>query len=365
MNTISCSLELPTKSNTITKRLQHNYRNNKHKNIINNNQNYSIENGIKKNINVQENRKDNIRASHHQKYKDFEEASLDENFKLLSKYRKDNKLNYPNIKRLNPLLEGVIHFGNVYEPDCEEAERLEKTKIFNKRFMTDLDNGLLKQIEDNLKVIENEFNTTISNLVLHTDENGLNHFHFMIKNYDENGNSLNVKHNKNNIGVRVQDIISNKMGMFGLVRGKRESKTKSKSKEEYIASRELKIKNKKLEKENEILKDKNTELEHIISDNSLIVDMIKDFDNVKSEHIELIKHIVKSIDYMKHIQNPKYDNMKATQKLAYIFKGLIDGKDMSKAIELLSNKVDRQTKAIQKSPSMCFSNSILATSSSS
>jgi len=336
--TISCSLELPTKSNTIRQRLQHNYRNQRnHENVINDNQNYIIKENEIIEINVEENQEENNYNSARKRYSRFEQKCRDENFARLKKTLKEQGKNKPIRKRLNPLLEGVVHFGGVYEIGCEDDERIEKTQVFNKKLDTFIEDGFLDILKENLKKIEKEFDTEISDIVLHRDEKGLNHFHFMIKNYNEQGLSLDIGRNKNKIGTRVQDIICENMEQFNLMRGEEDSKKQKMTKQQLIEFNKLEQENKLLKKNNQILKSNNEILK-------------KRNENLSKEYLNILENIRENILELSTLANvKKADTLK--KKLNYILSNSKDDENLKIAIDKLFSKTEKTIIAIKKKSS--------------
>jgi hypothetical protein len=320
MITISSGI---TKTKDTTKdRLRHNYRlEESHKNIENNNTNYSINSGseiIDISTIPKSERQEKLKTAK-LNYQD----ALEENFQLLQREKREGKISRIERKsRLQPITEGVVNFGGVYDMKKDKLSVIkEKTKKFNSYIDENLEE-VCKLVYENLQKFAKEVNTEISDLVLHRDEKGINHFHYLIKTYDnQTGKKLNFKHDIDKVGTKLQDFISKDFEKLNIFRAEKDKKNIKMTKEqliEYQEAQELII---ELQEEAEELKKTNNDYEDILT------------------------NIRKNIDTLLSIQDEK-TVMKMRDKLTYI---LETGNDnIQEKLEKLFNKSERQITAIKK-----------------
>jgi len=305
----------------IQDRLKHNLRLEKsHRNIKNKKANYFITENGKIEISTISKKE---RQAKLEKLKEEYQEALEENFLLLQKQKREGNISRMERKsRLRPITEGVVNFGGVYDIQKDTLEEIqEKTKKFNEAIDANLDE-VLNLVYKNLQEFAEEYNTDITNLVLHRDEQGIYHFHYLIKMYDKTtGEKLNFKHNKKNIGRRLQDKIAEGFEKFHIHRTTPDKKTRKKTKEQLIEYQEAQEENIKLKRENEELK------------------------KSISEYTDIIEKIKSNIETLLTIQDEK--KVKALKdKLAYILE--TGNGDMTAKLEKLFSKTTRQITAINK-----------------
>lgn len=318
---------------TITARMKHNLRREKkHRNIKNQNVNYAI-NSESEILEIGAMSKSE-RDKQIEDLRIENEKALNENFELLQKSKREGRVNRIERKsRLEPIREGIVNFGGVYDIKKDTLEEIEeKTKAFN-NYIDENKTEIMKIVYKNLQDFAEKFNTEITNLVFHRDEKGLFHFHYFIKTYDKTtGEKLNFKHNKKNIGRELQNFISKDFEKYNIHRTAPDKKNRKKTKEQLQEFQEAQEENIKLKRENQKLKNENEELKTSIS-----------------EYSEIIEKINQNINTLLTLQEEK-KILKLKEKLTYILEH--DNKNVADKLNKLFDKTSRQIGAINKKNGM-------------
>jgi len=230
------------------RRLKHNYRKRKSQNLVDKRNFYYLD---FKNKNWK-----NIKEINSLVSKSKLKNSKIEYLKRENK-RKENK-NF-HTKRTRILGEGILYFSQGINKDFEENKKL---------FFDKLNKFILK--------FNKEFNTKIIDIVVHVDEKGNYHSHFLFENFDKNRNSLNITRSRER-GGKLQDIAGEIFKDFG--QGYQRGIKKERGKK-HLTIREYKEYQKRLE-ENKDLKNENEKLKNIN----------KDLKNINKEIFKTIKII--------------------------------------------------------------------------
>lgn len=354
----------------VIKAMIHNHRaENSHRNIINNNTCYFLnDDNVVEEVPKWAN-KDNVRKRLRNKSYNLYKKHHNRQFKLLSERAERLGITPPKEKDLRPIVEGVVNFGNVYDiKNATEDERKAKTKAFNQSWTEEDLIILTELISKNLKEWAREFNLEILDVSLHTDEEGLIHAHYLTTHYDsETGMAAGIRNNKNNIGWRLQEIIAkgidyfnNDSYSFKQTEGKnnrRKSMTKEELKEfrkEHTEIEEIKKEKDNLIIEKEQIENDKRELEYqltlakmevdrIAMDLENMVNRLQDLDpNDKNDVKKKINTITASSDY-----NIGKGRMKGA------IQAVNNLKKLSKALEKrygINNSIVHQSKTKPTSP---------------
>lgn len=265
MFTISSGI---TKTKDSTKdRIRHNLRlEKKHRNIENTKTNFSIESETEF-LDISEIPKSERKATARKTKENYENA-LEENFKLLQKSKREGSVSRIERKsRLQPITEGVVNFGGVYDMKKHKLSEIKERTIKFNKYIDDNLEEVMKLVYKNLQEYAKEVNTEITDLVLHRDERGLYHFHYLIKTYDlTTGQKLNFKHDINKVGIKLQTAISQgfeKLNIHRVEEGK--SKKIKMTKEQLIEYQEAQEEIIIVQKELEELKNIREEYQDLIT----------------------------------------------------------------------------------------------------
>lgn len=168
-------------------------------------------------------------------------------FKEKFEKRKElNKKTFHN-KRTRILAEGILYFSNGINEDFKNDKK-----------------GFLSKIDEFKNRFQKKYNSEILDFVLHLDENGNFHCHFIFENFNnKTKETLNFTKNKEN-GGELQDLRGNVFEDFGkgYKRGIKKDKTsRHLTIKEYQEYQETLKKNKELKKENEELIKLNIDIE--------------------------------------------------------------------------------------------------------
>ncbi len=316
------------KKKHIEQALIHNHRGeNSHKNIINKNMNYYY------NLDNQEQLELPVYVD-----KNYQRKTSRRQIRSLYKKHSDNQLNLmiernklkgfrpPKEKDLNPMAEGIVNFGNVWDIRNDSNDlRIKKSNEFHNNFSKEDWSLMFEQIKDNLMKFAKETNTELIDLTFHRDEGGLYHFHYVITNYNnQTGEHLNVRQNKDGIGDKLQDIICEGFEQWDIGRAQGKSKGKKRlTKEELIEIREkneeINKLNQQIEEGKQKVKDieENT-LEAILTAKEEVRTVINNANNVIEEtrrYIDIMEYIIKELSDM----DPN-DKHKTKEKLNKILK---------------------------------------------
>jgi hypothetical protein len=328
-------------------RLNHNYRYElSHKNVENNNIDTYIDNGKIIHFTAEEKRATEIKQkkADRTKWSEYEEEALNQQFKLLQKSKAEGRLKHIERKsRLNPIMEGIVAFGNVYTITEDTEIIKEKTKAFN-TYVKENETQIISNIFHNLNKFAKEFNTEISNIIFHYDEGGLVHCHYMIKNFDnKTGQSLDFKKNKNNIGYRLQDIICEGLGGLGFERGKRDSRKRKMTKQQLVEFEGLQKQNKKLRDFYELEKQK-TEKQRIKKIKNYL--KIREQRKISNEYHNQINQIRDNIQELIQMGAKKGD--KFLNKLDWILTNSGSGKSILEGLKKLELDIEKINTKIKK-----------------
>lgn len=344
------------KKDSILKAMIHNHRlESKHRNIINDNTNYfyDMSNQEQKEI---LNYRDKVgqRATIKRQTKALYKKHFDNQMELMTERNKKKGYAKPKEKDLNPIAEGIVNFGNVYNvrEDSEEV-RLEKTKQFHEKYTEEQWREIFEQVKDNLIQFTNITNTELIDLTMHRDEEGLIHFHYLITNYNnQTGEHLNVRQNKNGIGDKLQDIIAKGFEEYEIGRaiGKKNGK-KRLTKEELIELRSKNDEINQLKHELEVSKAKVKETKEMALE--VILDTERELKIINNNSRELVKEGQRIFDIMKMIieefgdmdPNSKYNTKEKLNKI-YNSAQLALGKD-TQNFNILQSKMDKFEKIVK------------------
>jgi len=249
------------KKDQIISAMIHNHRlENSHRNIINDNANffYDMNTQQQGQIFIYEDKKEQ-RAKVRTKAKDTYKKHFDRQMELMTERNKEKGYKRPKAKDLNPIAEGVVNFGGVYDINNDtNEERIRKTEEFHNSFTEKEWGEIFHQIKTNLEEFCHQTKTELLDITFHRDEEGLYHIHYLVTNYNnQTGEHLNIRQNKNGRGDLLQDVICQNMGKYGMGRAKGRESKKRMSKEELIRFREV---NNELEETKKELEEKKEEL---------------------------------------------------------------------------------------------------------
>lgn len=233
--------------------------------------------------------------------------------KLSKKFKQDReehtnlnmKKNGRNIqdKRQGSYFEGVFTFSEKINEDLGNLYSLED----------------LAQVSSKcLEQIAAKYKTQIRGLYLHMDET-TPHFHFLLKNFNENDMSLYFKNKNKKFLSELQDLVFENFKILGMKRGQKKEitkktyKTTKRHKEELET--QLKDLNEELEEQKEIkkkLEDKNIDLEEKIC--------IKEYDIKQLE--EDLEDLNKDIEKLNPNKKLEEENIKLEEHINYYRKEL-------------------------------------------
>ncbi len=265
--------------------LIHNHRlEQSHKNIKNNNTNYFF------NFKTMEIEKVKIsadkkadRAKTRARARAVYKKHLDKQMALMIKRNEEKGVRKPYEKDLNPIAEGIVNFGNVYDiRNATKEERIANTKRFNEQYSEEEWKAIFEDIKNNLMEFARAEKIELLDITLHRDEEGLIHAHYLITNYNpETGEHLNIRRNKNGIGDRLQDKMAQNMEIWDLHRAKGRNGKKKLTKEQLIALRnekdELETTKLELEKTKNELRVLKNSMKEVKKESKKIIEILKFF----------------------------------------------------------------------------------------
>ena len=250
------------------KRLKHNTRYKKTKNVTNN-QGYINEYG-----------------------KIIKSIGSDYSLQLVKQADKQYKKIVKSIKKLNDnfrerkhsaLAEAVLYFSEGINEDFKKDPQ-----------------GFGKRLKSFIKDFETHYDTEVFNFQIHLDEAGNLHIHFIFQNYDKKtGKSLNFTRSKI-IGSSLQSLAGKHFKDFGRGYERGEPKDKPRkhlSIEEYKEYKEIQKENEKLKEENERLKEELKSLrEEYDSYINEIIDRLEELGKVEDSQkfLKLVERYVKN-----------------------------------------------------------------------
>lgn len=219
-----------------------------------------VKNGKIKEIQPQEYLMDDLNLSHTKLYKQNEE----EHQELHYKYKKYSL----NKKRVKSTYMGVVGFS---------------------KLNLDMDyKNIIKQVELNLKDYCKELGTELQELIFHFDEAGQGHAHFIIKSFNQKGESLRIGKDKTN-GSMLQDYLSRSMSVYGIERGEKDSKRKNLSIKEY---KDMKDATKQLEETKQQIEQLEQVKNNLLNETQSLqeeLNNLKDLLKVETEELEKIR----------------------------------------------------------------------------
>ena len=324
--------------------IKHNYRSYKNiPSVINTNQNYKIINGKLIPFN-------NINTNINHISKHYKQL-LEDNKKEHRKIFKQNKGYYLNSKQVKSTYNGVIGFSNFNIQSHSLKDRLK----------------IVKQVEKNLSDFCIDMGSELQDLVLHTDEKGEFHFHFLMKSYNNKGVSLKMV-NGGPKGKLLQDYLSYKLKPFKIIRGENNSKKKHLTIKDYElqqdrlkeledTKKKLEDTKKGLEDTNKTLQDTKQELEDLNIEKQELEDTNKILDkqnslftinniNLQNSLEQLIIDINKIINNIVNIDKENNYNKKIKKIIDYLPKYL--NKQNKQGLENLLKKSNKLLNSVNK-----------------
>jgi Rps23 Pro-64 3,4-dihydroxylase Tpa1-like proline 4-hydroxylase len=173
---------------------------------------------------------------------------------------------------------------------------------FNTEKFTEYD--LMKisiQVEENLKQFAKDKGTELQDLVLHLDERdednqqGEFHFHFIMKNYNQKGESLQLSTGRQN-SSELQDYIARNLEQFQISRGEKGSKKKHLSIKEF-------------QEQQDTIREMRIEMQKLITDINFIIEEVVATDT-NTHYKKKVQNLI--LNLQKYI---KQDNIKGLEKL--------------------------------------------------
>lgn len=250
----------------------HNYRKTKNKRIVNNNGFYFFDHKT----NTYKNEKSFNSSISKERF-----FNRENDYTQRRNLQKSKNKNFHS-KRTKSLSQGILYFSEGINKDFQnnKKEFFKKIDIFRKEF-------------------QKKYNTEIIDFLIHNDEEGNIHIHFIFKNFNiENGSSLNFTRNKNN-GSELQTFRGDIFQDYGqgYQRGEiKEEPSKHLSIEEFKLYQDTKKENLKLKEENEKLLKENQELKENNNDlNSKNDNLLKSINKNILEHYSDMKEFYEDL----------------------------------------------------------------------
>lgn len=267
MITISGRVDSENRATTeeeICNRYIHNHRlENDHRNIKRENQNlyYDFKENELKIMTPPKVNKKEYRAKMRKKVRKEFQTLLDQQANTYREHKKSLGQNPKFVKkRLRPIIELVVSFGNVYNGK-NDPQRIEKTNQFNKSYSDSEWEEIFLQVKENLETFCIQNNSKLLDLTLHKDEGGQYHFQPIIQNFDsKTGLHLNI--DKREMSEKLHNCLAANMERFNIHHQKenpvnRKGEKRNQSTEEYSKivqeNKDLKEENQRLRFENEQL----------------------------------------------------------------------------------------------------------------
>lgn len=250
-----------------------------------------------------------------------------EHKKLNKQYRKN---------RHTTLVEGVLYFSKGINEDYEK----------------DIE-GFNQRVKNYIRDFEKINDTKVISNVIHTDEAGNIHIHFIFKNFNSLGKSLRTTQKHKERG-KHQDLPPKHFNDFGrgYYRGIENSERKNLPIEEYKKMKEdqkqlelLKKEHKQLKEDNKKLLEDQEELKSNIEGYKFQIEDIElNFQNIRESTLDAFQNIINDLELFQEVKDWK-------QKLLLIKRYIKNGRDnrIDKTIEKIEYEMNKLKKPTQKS----------------
>lgn len=270
---------------------------------------------------------------------------------IYQRYEKEDS-QLPQVMDYKEKLEGMLD-----SIEKEHAKRYRKThnQSLNKRRTKSLASGIFtlsesfrELVKDNpglmfelgVKTIQDvckELDTELHYVSLHTDEEGIPHFHFFCNNYNSQGNSIKANRDKL-IGQKIQDMSSKYFEAYGFQRGQSKDKTGRRylSIEQYKEYARLKDQEQSLHQRVEEQKQELAKLANIITEQHT---KISEQDTLIKEKVELFEELYRDL---LEIQGTTHKKDYLTKLAEYLSKG------KTQKLDKLLEKLKRHVSAASK-----------------